>query len=85
MGTSKRRQTKRNESRPAALSFLSNITLGNENEANKSPLKPLESTTTHQHGPSFTAYGALSFSSDNDTEKGSVSLFFFKYFDLLYG
>lgn len=34
MGTTKSRKSRRNNSRPAAYTFLSNITLGNENEQN---------------------------------------------------
>ncbi|KAG2200458.1 hypothetical protein INT47_011438 [Mucor saturninus] len=49
MGTTKRRQSKRNNSRQAALSFLSNITLGNENEVRNS-----STTTTMMEPPTTT-------------------------------
>lgn len=82
MGTAKRRQSKRNNSRQAALSFLSNITLGNENEVrNSSTTTVIESPATTQFQdtpiavsgrPNLTRYGTLSVTNDR-TEKGLKS------------
>lgn len=65
MGTAKKRTTsKRNNSRQAALSFLTNITLGNENEQPKSLLQTSPTTSNYSDNDTnytnFTRYGTLS-------------------------
>lgn len=86
MGTTKRRQSKRNNSRQAALSFLSNITLGNENEVRTSSTTTItESPTATQYQgmpivisgrPILTRYGTLSVTNDTAT-KGLKNNFYF--------
>lgn len=52
MGTTKRRQAKRNDSRQTAITFLTNITLGNEHETQKLPSEGtniIEFPTSAQH------------------------------------
>lgn len=58
MGTTKRRQAKRNDSRQTALTFLSNITLGNEHEIQKLSAvgsTTIESPTTAQYTDNCTS------------------------------
>ncbi|CAO3641194.1 unnamed protein product [Mucor hiemalis] len=58
MGTTKRRQAKRNDSRQTALTFLSNITLGNEHEIQKLSAvgsTTIEYPTTAQHTDNCTS------------------------------
>lgn len=90
MGTTKRRQSKRNNSRQTALSFLSNITLGNEHEIRpistitetmvESPTTTQQSSyqnipnTTHTVKPTLTRYGTLSVTNDTAIK----GFFFFK-------
>lgn len=52
MGTTKRRQAKRNDSRQTALTFLTNIMLGSEHETQKLPsvgTNTIEFSTAAQH------------------------------------
>lgn len=68
MGTAKKRTTsKRNNSRQAALSFLTNITLGNENEQPKDLLQTSPTTLNYSdndtNNNNFTRYGTLSVAS----------------------
>lgn len=77
MGTTKRRQSKRNNSRQAALSFLSNITLGNEQEVKTTSTTATETITEsptqyYQNIPTgrsiLTRYGTLSVTNDIATK-----------------
>lgn len=83
MGTTKRRQSKRNNSRQAALSFLTNITLGNENEVRNSSTTTIIESPTSTHfpdtpiavsgRPNLTRYGTLSVINDSPA-KGLIRI-----------
>ncbi|GAA5803616.1 hypothetical protein EDC94DRAFT_610873 [Helicostylum pulchrum] len=82
MGTTKRRQSKRNNSRQAALSFLSNITLGNEQEVRTTSTTATETITEsptqyYQNIPTgrsiLTRYGTLSVTNDITTKGVSLN------------
>ncbi|KAI9010853.1 hypothetical protein CLU79DRAFT_772981 [Phycomyces nitens] len=74
MGTTKSRKSRRNTSRPAAISFLSAITLGNEHEHEKQNDEPDYSSPIKQNTPGVLEDTIVSPISTHQSEIRALSL-----------